>query len=96
MASAFGHALAAVAIGAAYPKKFTSPKFWVLGMVCAVLPDVDVVSFRLGIPYEAFWGHRGFTHSLLFALITGAIVTLLFYCRDFPTRKGVGYMLFSA
>ena len=94
MASAFGHALAAVAIGAAYPKKSTSPKFWVLGMVCAVLPDVDVVSFRLGISYEAFWGHRGFAHSLLFALIVGVVVTLLFYRRDFPTRKGVGYMLF--
>jgi len=41
--------------------------------VCSILPDVDVVGFRFGIRYGDFWGHRGFTHSLLFA---GVIATL--------------------
>ena len=33
----------------------------------AMLPDADVVAFKLGIPYAAPWGHRGATHSLVFA-----------------------------
>lgn len=40
----------------------------------SLLPDVDVVGFRLGIRYEATWGHRGATHSLAFALIVATAV----------------------
>jgi inner membrane protein len=35
----------------------------------AMLPDADVIAFRLGIPYSAPWGHRGATHSLVFAAL---------------------------
>ena len=38
----------------------------------AMLPDADVVAFALGIPYEHPWGHRGATHSLVFALLVAA------------------------
>lgn len=34
----------------------------------SLLPDADVVGFRFGVPYEASLGHRGATHSILFAL----------------------------
>lgn len=34
----------------------------------SLLPDVDVVGFRLGVHYGDPWGHRGATHSLVFAL----------------------------
>jgi inner membrane protein len=34
----------------------------------SLLPDLDVVGFRLGVHYEDPWGHRGATHSLVFAL----------------------------
>ena len=94
MASAFGHAAAALAIGSAYANTFTSRKFWLLGVACSILPDADVLSFKLGVPYESFWGHRGFTHSLLFAVMTGMVVTLLFYRRDFLSRRGAGFILF--
>jgi len=38
----------------------------------AVIPDVDVIGFSLGIPYAHPLGHRGFTHSLLFAALLAA------------------------
>ena len=38
-----------------------------------MLPDIDVVGFRFGIRYGDFWGHRGFTHSLLFASILATL-----------------------
>jgi inner membrane protein len=37
----------------------------------AVLPDLDVLGFHAGIPYEHPLGHRGLSHSLLFALVVG-------------------------
>jgi len=46
------------------------------GMLLTALPDIDVVGLGLGIPYGHFWGHRGFTHSLLFAVITGALAAV--------------------
>jgi inner membrane protein len=39
----------------------------------AVIPDVDVIGFSLGIPYAHPLGHRGFTHSLMFAALLAAV-----------------------
>jgi inner membrane protein len=39
----------------------------VVGIAASILPDVDVIGFRLGIPYGSDYGHRGFTHSLVFS-----------------------------
>lgn len=92
MASAFGHALVAASIGTAYTSKYKSAKFFILGAACSILPDADVISFKLGIPYEAFWGHRGFTHSFVFALITGLVITALFYRRNMNWKKALAYV----
>jgi inner membrane protein len=94
MASAFGHALTAVALGSSYPKRMTNWKFWFLGIICSILPDADVLSFKLGIPYDSFWGHRGFSHSLLFALVIGVIISFSFFRKDLLSIKGVGYIFF--
>jgi inner membrane protein len=40
----------------------------------ALLPDADVIAFMLRIPYSAPWGHRGATHSLVFAAMVAAVV----------------------
>ena len=94
MASAFGHAFAAIALGSTFGKSLKTWKFWILGIACSIIPDADVVSFKLGIAYEDFWGHRGFTHSLLFALIFGIVVTLLFYRKQFFSKSGLALILF--
>jgi inner membrane protein len=47
------------------------------GAIGSILPDIDVVSFRLGIPYGSLFGHRGFTHSIVFALVMACIGALL-------------------
>ncbi len=94
MASAFGHALTAIALGKSYPKAMTSWKFFLLGAICSILPDADVISFKFGIAYESFWGHRGFTHSFVFAFLLGLFITFLFYRKDFKKVKGIGYVLY--
>lgn len=54
-------------------------RFWWLAVICSILPDADALGFKLGVPYESFWGHRGFTHSLLFALLLSLLIVLLFF-----------------
>jgi len=51
-----------------------SKRVWILAGISAALPDVDVLSFRLHIPYGSMFGHRGFTHSLFFAAAWALIV----------------------
>jgi inner membrane protein len=50
--------------------------YLVLGAV-SVVPDLDVAAFPLGIPYEHPLGHRGFFHSLPFALVLALPVCLV-------------------
>ena len=41
------------------------------------LPDADVIGFGFGVRYGDAWGHRGATHSLVFALVLGSVVGVL-------------------
>ena len=52
-------------------------KFWLIAMFCAVLPDISAIFTRFGVSNEALLGHRNFTHSLSFALITGFVAVWL-------------------
>jgi inner membrane protein len=45
--------------------------------VVSVLADADVLAFRFGVPYSAPFGHRGATHSLLFAMLAGIAAAAL-------------------
>lgn len=51
--------------------------------------------FKFSVPYGHMFGHRGFSHSLLFALLLGILVTSIFF-RDtrLLSKKGVAYTLF--
>ena len=85
MASVFSHAVAALSIGTCFYRPGAPKRVWAIGALCSVIPDLDVVGFGFGIRYGDFWGHRGFTHSLVFAaLLAGAIVILGF--RDSTPR----------
>jgi inner membrane protein len=55
-----------------------------IGVACSILPDIDVLGFRLGIRYGDFWGHRGFTHSFLFAAILATLVLIAGFSRGLP------------
>jgi len=50
----------------------------VAGVLGSIAPDLDVLAFRFGIPYGHTFGHRGFTHSIAFALFFAALAALFF------------------
>jgi inner membrane protein len=76
MATIFTHTFVAASLGkAVFPEKMPA-RFWVLTIVCTVLPDIDVIGFRFGIRYADALGHRGFSHSLTFAALIALLVTV--------------------
>lgn len=84
MASIFGHAVSAIALSNIHRKYRASIKFITLAIICAILPDTDVLAFKFNIPYESQWGHRGFTHSIAFSIGMGIITWGLFYRKNTP------------
>lgn len=64
--------------------------------VLSLLPDADVIAFVFGIPYEAPWGHRGASHSFVFALLlTAAIVAIARKAGAPPLRTATATLLVS-
>ncbi|MCB0523082.1 MAG: metal-dependent hydrolase [Lewinellaceae bacterium] len=89
MASIFGHVAASSAIGyTAFPRNFNTITFLIAGF-CAFAPDLDVLAFRFGIPYSSQWGHRGWTHSIVFAIVFGIVITLLY--KALSPKNTVGF-----
>jgi inner membrane protein len=52
--------------------------YWVCAALLPVVPDLDAFSTA---PSNSPWGHRGFTHSLLFSLWLGALAASLTFRR---------------
>ncbi len=51
--------------------RWSSMAMW---SVVSMLPDADVIGFGFGVEYGDPWGHRGATHSLLFAVAVGLAI----------------------
>ena len=68
MASIFGHGIVGYTLVKVTNKQ--NLKWLVLAAIFStILPDFDVIGFNFGIAYGSPLGHRGFTHSILFALL---------------------------
>ncbi|MFK7781303.1 metal-dependent hydrolase [Psychroserpens sp.] len=80
MASLFGHGILAYTISKVIDNQELKI-LTVLAVVSSILPDADVLAFKFGIPYEHVFGHRGFTHSIFFAILWALILTLIFAKR---------------
>lgn len=72
MPTIFTHALVPLALGAGLGSRVVPPRLVAAGMALAVLPDLDVVAFQLGVPYGSSLGHRGFSHALPVAALCAA------------------------
>ena len=73
MPSALSHAAIPLALGLGLGTGLVSRRLLVAGVVASLVPDLDVLAFRLGIAYSDAFGHRGASHSLIFALALAVI-----------------------
>src|SRR5215469_4236120 len=78
MASALSQGVAALSIGTCFYRPQTPKRVWIAAVLCSVVPDIDAIGFRSGIHYGDFWGHRGFTHSLVFVSLLEASSPFLY------------------
>jgi inner membrane protein len=81
MPTVFTHAVAALGLGALFYRREVPKGVWGLGALCAALPDADVAAFAFGIPYGHMVGHRGLSHSPVFAAALAAGLVGLFFRR---------------
>ena len=75
MATIFTHPIIAVTLG-----RLTGmpPRIIAIGGLLSILPDVDFVAFYTRYGDWHAVGHRGFTHSLAFAVFAAVIATRVF------------------
>lgn len=57
----------------------------------SMLPDADVIGFKLGIRYADPWGHRGASHSLLIAVCVGLACGVLGRTWRLPFWRTTGF-----
>ena len=82
MASIISHPAVPLALAVALGRERVSVGLAAVACVASVLPDVDSLGYAAGVPYEHALGHRGFTHSIVFALLTALA------CSAFAARLG--------
>jgi inner membrane protein len=80
-------------MGKAFQNKELSWRELSLGMLCSALPDLDVIGLYVGIQYGDVWGHRGMTHSVVFAALLAGILVGVWY-RSRPAAGMAGLFLY--
>ena len=76
------HAVVASFAGRVFAEKQMPFHFWLIAIICSIVPDADVIGFHFGVKYSDFLGHRGFFHSIFFAFIFSTFIVLIFF-RDY-------------
>lgn len=77
MPSIITHAAVPLALWCAADRGRIPPRLLAAGVIAAMLPDADVLAFALHIPYADAFGHRGASHSLMFAGVLAALAAVL-------------------
>ncbi|GGP24768.1 metal-dependent hydrolase [Silvimonas amylolytica] len=74
MTTVVTHAIVAATLVRFLPRPWRSPALYVLAMLGSMAPDLDTIGLKFGIAYDSPYGHRGATHSLLFAAVLGGVM----------------------
>lgn len=77
MPTIFSHAVFAVLLGKAAVKKSAAYGLWFMTAICAMIPDADVISFSFEVERGSMFSHRGFTHSIMFAVLFGGLIAFI-------------------
>ena len=77
MPTIFSHIAIPIAARIALGSKRIPTSMLLAGMLAAIVPDFDGIAFKLGIAYGGMDGHRGYSHSIGFAMLIGLFGLLL-------------------
>lgn len=90
MPSLFGHAVAGLAITAAFHRDKLPRRTWALAAFCAVAPDLDWFVSLGNIHRGHVLNHRGAAHSLFAAACIAAVVFLTCFRKE--QRRGAVWL----
>jgi len=96
MCSVLTHPAIPIALATLLPQEALSPTVLLAGIACSVIPDLDVISFKFGLTSEHLLGHRGLTHSIVFAAALGALLTYALFRHSHPDPWVVCLFLFAS
>jgi inner membrane protein len=91
MATIFTHPVLPIAAGLIAGKERVSNRLLFWSSVASILPDADVIAFRFGIAYASEFGHRGFTHSIVFAMCLGVLA--VFFAKYLRANRWVAFSM---
>jgi len=94
MSSIISHPFIPMALTAAFPPGTVSSDVALLGVLCSIVPDLDVIGFLFGIRYADRLGHRGLTHSVFFAISLSALLAFFFFQDGDGSRAAILLFLF--
>ncbi len=94
MASIITHPIVPITVAVIFPRKIIAPAVLIAGAICSIVPDFDVIGFAFAIEYGDMLGHRGITHSIMFAALLAAPLTFLLVRHERNTRLPVFVFLF--
>ena len=94
MCSVLTHPVVPIALAPLLPQGALSPPLLLVGAACSVIPDLDVIGFKFGLGAHPLLGHRGLTHSIVFAAALGALLTYTLFRHSHPAPWVVFLFLF--
>jgi len=93
LATIFAHPLVPLAMRAGFGVEVVSGKLLFWAALASILPDIDVIAFSYDISYASEFGHRGFTHSIFFAVLAGFLGLVFF--RYLQTTRVIAFTILS-
>ena len=94
MPSIISHAAVPLALGLGLGEQRIPSRLLVIGIAASMFPDADVILFRFGATYATVC-HRGFSHSLGFAILLG-LGAMLLLRKSVPPLLAFAFVAFCA
>jgi inner membrane protein len=94
MCTVITHPAVPIALSVLLPQEAASSSLLIAAAACSVIPDLDVIGFEFGVKYGDVFGHRGFTHSIFFAVALAALVTMTLFHNSHGSHFVIFLFLF--
>jgi inner membrane protein len=96
MPTILSHPAVPLALGLGLGSRIIPPRLVLAGMLASIVPDFDVAGLYFGVPYGSALGHRGFTHSIVFALLVALVGTLAHRRLRAPAATTFAFVFIAA
>jgi inner membrane protein len=93
MPTIISHPAVPLALALGLGRQIVSDRLLLAGIAASMLPDLDIVAFPLGISYAGDLGHRGVSHSLLFAALMVLVATCAFRALSTTASRAFWFVL---